>query len=222
MQLDSVNRVLLVERSDNTTKLAEFTTSIANLQNEASRFQSDYNKMKSDLQISKYENVELVRQLNNKKQEVVILKDSISKIQMNIHHSLVDEAVEIGKQYFLTNGIKGDIYEYLNNFRLIGSYTYTGTQGGNPSWSAAEGDIDPYTWFSETVTFFDKGIVFWEFAEHEGAGYQLFVPMLSVDEGKRQFEKLCKNMGGCIPPEDVEVDFSEFNGGVLLSWGGGC
>ena len=58
--------------------------------------------------------------------------------------------------------------------------------------------------------------------EYESASYELYIPLISLSKAKKYTELLCKNMGGCLGPEDVYVEYKSTNYGVKVSWGGGC
>jgi uncharacterized protein YjhX (UPF0386 family) len=69
---------------------------------------------------------------------------------------------------------------------------------------------------------YKEGIIFSKRYEHEGALYQLFIPMLSEKDIKKNIERLCKNMGGCVPVEEMVIEYEQTEFGVRISWGGGC
>jgi hypothetical protein len=152
-------------------------------------------------------------------------KQKLEKQKLDsINKALIPIQVPINKKFYLkpSRGNSEEIEGYLKNFELITSYAYYGKQSGNPNWQPSEGDEDPYSKYNRVISIYEHGIVFWEKIEYEGASYDLFIPMLSIIEGKNLIQNLCKNMGGCTPPEEVEVEFKEFMGGILVTWGGGC
>jgi hypothetical protein len=69
---------------------------------------------------------------------------------------------------------------------------------------------------------YKEGIIFSKRYEHEGALYQLFIPMLSEKDVKKNIERLCKNMGGCVPVEEMVIEYEQTEFGIRISWGGGC
>jgi hypothetical protein len=69
---------------------------------------------------------------------------------------------------------------------------------------------------------YKEGIIFSKRYEHEGALYQLFIPMLSEKDIKKNIERLCKNMGGCVPVEEMVIEYEQTEFGIRISWGGGC
>jgi hypothetical protein len=69
---------------------------------------------------------------------------------------------------------------------------------------------------------YKEGIIFSKRYEHEGALYQLFIPMLSEKDIKKNIERLCKNIGGCVPKEEMIIEYEQTEFGIRISWGGGC
>jgi hypothetical protein len=69
---------------------------------------------------------------------------------------------------------------------------------------------------------YKEGIIFSKRYEHEGALYQLFIPMLSEKDIKKNIERLCENMGGCVPVEEMVIEYEQTEFGIRISWGGGC
>jgi len=69
---------------------------------------------------------------------------------------------------------------------------------------------------------YKEGIIFSHRAEFEGSLYQLFIPLLKLSDVKRNIERLCKNMGGCLQPEEMEIKYEETDFGIKITWGGGC
>ena len=69
---------------------------------------------------------------------------------------------------------------------------------------------------------YKEGIIVSKRYEHEGALYQLFIPMLSKKDIKKNIERLCKNMGGCVPVEEMVIEYEQTEFGIRISWGGGC
>ena len=58
--------------------------------------------------------------------------------------------------------------------------------------------------------------------EYEGAVYELFIPLLSIIDVKKNIDKLCRKMGGCVGDEEMRIDYKETDFGVNVKWGGGC
>ena len=79
-----------------------------------------------------------------------------------------------------------------------------------------------YGWREIQHSYYKEGIVYTQTREHEGASYELYVPLLSIAHVKKNIDRLCRNMGGCIPPEEMEISYEIHEFGVMVSWGGGC
>jgi hypothetical protein len=167
----------------------------------------------------------LKQEMKEKKFTINSLSDSITALKKSPNNSseVAIQTLPIKKAMYLKKPTikSNDIQDYLDQFKLIQSYEYVGKQQGNPSHDATTGE-DPYAKYTQGYDIYEKGIVLWTFLEHEGARYQLFIPMLSVYEAKSLVLNLCENMGGCLAPDEVTVTFTEGNGGVFVSWGGGC
>ena len=71
-------------------------------------------------------------------------------------------------------------------------------------------------------SIYKEGIIFSERLEYEGSIYQLFIPLLNLTDVKKNVDKLCKNMGGCVQPEEMEIKYEETEFGIKITWGGGC
>lgn len=72
------------------------------------------------------------------------------------------------------------------------------------------------------LTTFKNGISFEMESGYEYSNYTLFLPLNLTEELKNGLERLCKNMGGCLSPEEVEVSYAAEKNGLKISWGGGC
>lgn len=135
----------------------------------------------------------------------------------------ITQAVDINSSIYIKpiKNKSAGIEEYLQYFKLMGSFKYEGKQSGNPNWNPADGE-DPYSWYSKSIEMYDKGIILWGFKEYEGESFELYIPIITTEQAKKLLERLCKNMGGCLTPEEVNVTYELFQDGVLISWGGGC
>jgi hypothetical protein len=71
-------------------------------------------------------------------------------------------------------------------------------------------------------SIYKEGIIFSERLEYEGSIYQLFIPLLNLTDVKKNVDKLCRNMGGCVQPEEMEIKYEETEFGIKITWGGGC
>jgi hypothetical protein len=69
---------------------------------------------------------------------------------------------------------------------------------------------------------YNEGIMFSQRFEYEGAIYQLFIPLINLTDVKKNIDRLCRNMGGCISPEEMEINYEVTEFGIKITWGGGC
>jgi hypothetical protein len=87
------------------------------------------------------------------------------------------------------------------------------------------GESDPrdvHGRMSVSTKIYKEGIVLVRNGEYEGASYELFIPLLKMADVKKIADRLCKNMGGCIRPEEMEIQYEQSMNGVNVYWGGGC
>jgi hypothetical protein len=223
-QVDSLKQKLIYENNYNIQKYDELNSKKENLLQLLEKEKTINKKINSENGALSKEVTLINQELKKKNTEIGFLLDSIGKIILNSKSITSDSELVINKQMFIKppNDQTKEIDEYLNNFKLIGNYIFKGKQTGNPSWNSSDGEEDPYSWFTRNISLYEHGIIMWKFQEHEGASYDLFIPMISIIEGKKLTQVLCKNMGGCTPPEEVEVVYEEVMGGILVHWGGGC
>jgi hypothetical protein len=87
------------------------------------------------------------------------------------------------------------------------------------------GEADPrdvHGRMSVSTKTYKEGIVLVRNGEFEGASYELFIPLLTMADAKKNVDRLCKNMGGCIRPEEMEIYYEQAKNGIKVYWGGGC
>jgi hypothetical protein len=73
-----------------------------------------------------------------------------------------------------------------------------------------------------TSTLYKNGIQLKDTRIYEGQSFELFIPHLTVNQAKKLVDRLCRNMGGCLGPDEVDVKYKETKDGVMVEWGGGC
>jgi hypothetical protein len=241
-RVDSLNRVLGSERSLNQSVLNDVNSKVSKLESQIDLITSDVSILTIELQESKgdlltkqKEIIESQRALSSKDKEIasikkenLILLDSLALVRKTVELINKDSVFTMNKVKKENYEIKildkdEDIWAYLSNFNLLETYSYDvqDPEMGNPYHDPSHGE-DPYARLEIIESMFEKGIILLHCEIHEGSTYELYIPMLSIIEAKYLLEDLCKNMGGCTPPEEVEVEFSVFQAGVLISWGGGC
>ena len=72
------------------------------------------------------------------------------------------------------------------------------------------------------TSIYKEGIIYTVRLEHEGASYQLYIPILETQDAQKMIDRLCRNMGGCIKPNEMEITYEKTDFGVKVTWGGGC
>lgn len=117
-----------------------------------------------------------------------------------------------------------NIKDWLEQFTLLNTHSINYTDGVQAFLPGDNGEMDYAIPRVVTVNYhvYKEGINLTESLEHEGASYILFLPFLKAADVKKNLEKICRNMGGCVAPEDVNFNIKETHYGVLVSWGGGC
>ena len=126
-----------------------------------------------------------------------------------------EQLAEEKKQSLLnsSNSTMNVIGDWLSQFEELRSNSINNNEDGSKSPEESE---------TITTTLYKNGIQFKETTIYEGQAFELFVPLLSAKEAKKLLNRLCKNMGGCLGPDEVDVKYTETNDGVKVVWGGGC
>lgn len=180
------------------------------------------------------ETAELLEKLNSKisenlalQKQLFSLADSL-KIERSLHEqksTLEKEELEITfkKLNKPANTSMNEIADWLKQFTLISEQTTfhydletAKFYGGEAASIAMFGKV------TLKNTTYQEGIVFNERYEYEGSMYQLFIPVLEIQDVKRLIDRLCKNMGGCVSADDMQVTYEKTDFGVKVLWGGGC
>lgn len=126
-----------------------------------------------------------------------------------------EQLAEEKKQSLLnsSNSKMNEIGDWLNQFEELRSNSINNNEDGSKGPEESE---------TITTTLYKNGIQFKETTIYEGQAFELFVPLLSAKEAKKLLNRLCKNMGGCLGPDEVNVKYTEAKDGVKVEWGGGC
>ena len=126
-----------------------------------------------------------------------------------------EQLIEEQKQKLLnsSNAKMNDIDDWLKQFDVLRSNSIDNNEDGTKSLEEAEK-------FYKTV--YKNGVTIEERVIYEGAHYELFIPLISAKEAKKIVDRLCRNMGGCLGPDEVDVKYKETKDGVKVDWGGGC
>jgi hypothetical protein len=82
--------------------------------------------------------------------------------------------------------------------------------------------LDVHGQVSISTLVYKEGIVYISRGEHEGVTYELFVPLLGLSDLRRIADRLFRNMGMCVTPEEMNIRYEETEYGIKVYWGGGC
>lgn len=126
-----------------------------------------------------------------------------------------EHLIEKQKQELLnsSNVKMNDIHDWLKQFEELRSNSMDNNEDGTKSLEEAQ---------KLYKTVYKNGVSIEENIMYEGAHYELFIPMLNAKEAKKIVDRLCRNMGGCLAPDEVNVKYEETKDGVKVEWGGGC
>ena len=126
-----------------------------------------------------------------------------------------EQLIEEQKQKLLnsSNSKINDVRDWLKQFEELRHNSITNNEDGTKNDQEIE---------TINKVVFKNGITFEETLVYEGEGYVLFIPLLTAKEAKKLVDRLCRNMGGCLGPDEVDVKYKETKDGVKVEWGGGC
>lgn len=126
-----------------------------------------------------------------------------------------EQLIEDQKQKLLnsSNAKMNDIYDWLKQFEELRSNSIDNNEDGTKN-------LEEAAKLHKTV--YKNGVIIEENVIYEGANYELFIPLISAKEAKKLVDRLCRNMGGCLGPDEVDVKYKETKDGVKVEWGGGC
>lgn len=165
----------------------------------------------------KLENQNAVRILND---TINVLKEAIAK-KLNSY----DEEFEL-RYADLNKPVKPnmeDINDWLKQFNLLSQNTITYLDHEIAKFYGGDDPIlDMHGKITIQNSIYKEGIIFSQKLEYEGVIYQLFIPLLNLSDAKKNIDKLCRNMGGCIQPEEMKIEYKETEFGIKVTWGGGC
>ena len=180
------------------------------------------------------ETAELLEKLNSKisenlalQKQLFSLADSL-KMERSINNTNASKTSEETEVTFKklnkpANATMNEVTDWLNQFTIISEQTTFHYDLETAKFYGGESaSIEMFGKVTLKNTLFQEGIVFNERYEHEGSLYQLFIPVLEIQDVKRLIDRLCRNMGGCISSDEMEVNYEKTDFGVKVSWGGGC
>jgi hypothetical protein len=180
------------------------------------------------------ETAELLEKINSKisenlalQKQLFSLADSL-KMERSINNNYASKTSEETEVTFKklnkpSNATMIEVTDWLNQFTIISEQsTFHYDLETAKFYGGESASIEMFGKVTLKNTLFQEGIVFNERYEHEGSLYQLFIPVLEIQDVKRLIDRLCKNMGGCVSADDMEVTYEKTDFGVKVLWGGGC
>jgi chromosome segregation ATPase len=225
ISLDSVKYVLDQERDKTIKNEADKEALISNLNLQI----KDLNE-----KIKSYSanNSNLNKEIANKNNQIKLLQIEIADKNdslMLLNDKLLSEDIvtEIELTYSTLNKPATqnmhEIGDWLSQFTLIceNSSTYFDKETAK-FYSGEQEPLEIHGKVTISNSIYKEGIIYTIRGEYEGASYQLIIPVLTLADVKRNIEKLCKNMGACIQPEEMEIKYEKTDFGIKVYWGGGC
>jgi hypothetical protein len=222
-QRDSISSVLHIELSSAIKKTATYDSIISVNSKKVQQLNDSIIRLNSNLSILDNQLINVNKELTVLKRENGAKSDSL-KLFMK-ENSPTDDVFELN--YSCLNKpattSMNDIYDWLSLFTLVSKNTTTFIDekaarlyGGDEPLLEVHGKVT----FSNSI--YKEGIIINERTEYEGQQYQLFIPLLNSSDVRKHIDKLCKNMGGCVSPEDMNINYEETEFGIKVTWGGGC
>lgn len=161
-----------------------------------------------------------IRNLNGQIEEMnsILARQKIEMTQLAEVNTVLGEFISSNTAKGLNNDFssfvndgQNDIWDFLNQFEENNRHT---TEIRNET-------DDKYNRMIEIINY-KNGISIKSTYGYENQSYSLYIPMDSEDTVRNGIERLCKNMGGCFGPEEVDVTYEGSGEGLLVTWGGGC
>ena len=209
------------------------------------RFKEELHSKSEAFQILKDENEKI-------KFELVLLKDSLIKSgdrAENLSSQLIkitnekhllkaelDENSEVLKVDSINSEFKvtykilnkpakvemNDLHDWLSQFTLICENEISFFDSHIAKFYGGEDPLDVHGNVSISTAVYKEGIIYIRRVEYEGVNYELFVPLFDKPDFKRIIDRLCRTMGMCNPPEEMDIRCEETDYGIKVYWGGGC
>ena len=230
-QYDSTVQQFEVSRQNKEKMLLKQKETIDSLNTELRGLNLKMHKLNQD-KLS--ETAELLEKLNLKisenlalQKQLFSLADSL-KMERSINNTNASKTSEETEVTFKklnkpVNATMNEVTDWLNQFTIISEQTTFHYDLETARFYGGESaSIETLGKVTLKNTLFQEGIVFNERYEHEGSMYQLFIPVLEIQDVKRLIDRLCRNMGGCVSSNEMEVNYEKTDFGVKVSWGGGC
>jgi hypothetical protein len=213
-RVDSLINVIYVKEQLSSSMIGNFNQEISVL-NQTNK------KLEIDLKNSNALNTRLVIENN-------IKTDSLKQLRYETSNS-TSSSREVNSSLLkkVSTSSMVDIYDWLNQFKEISknSISYFDKEvlkfyiGDGPESNYADNSIGKV---EISTIIYEEGIVFMQRSEFESNMFVLYVPILDVSFVKKQVDRLCRSMGGCLGPNEVNVRYELTDFGVKVSFGGGC
>jgi hypothetical protein len=209
MRLDSLKKASDTERNFNNIAIVEQKTKIINYEKQISSLNTTLFELNKDLSFKSTKLVNLDKQIDNLNTVIRLKSDSIKLLIDSKSHET--DLTEFGIQINYTLLNKPDynsLEDWLSQFTLVAKnkFSYTDNDLAN-YYAGGDTRVDLYGEVIFIYSMYREGIVFLVRGEHERASYQLFIPLITISDAKKNIENLCKKMGYCITPEKMKIDF---------------
>lgn len=243
--LDSIQRILLTERQNTSTKMQKLDSIVAFQENVILKEKHQVDTLNLELrrlnlkilevnQEKLLEASELIEKYNVKNNENLALMKELNSMKDSLHqersisnekNDFLKEAVEISKAslYKPANATMNEIVDWLNQFTILSeSQTIHYDLETARFYGGDESSIEQLGKVMLNTSIYKEGIIYTVRLEHEGASYQLYIPILETQDAQKMIDRLCRNMGGCINPSEMLITYERTEFGVKVTWGGGC
>lgn len=243
--LDSIQRILLTERQNTSAKMQKLDSIVAFQENVILKEKHQVDTLNLELrrlnlkilevnQEKLLEASELIEKYNVKNNENLALMKELNSMKDSLHqersisnekNDFLKEAVEITKAslYKPANATMNEIVDWLNQFTILSeSQTIHYDLETARFYGGDESSIEQMGKVMLNTSIYKEGIIYTVRLEHEGASYQLYIPILETQDAQKMIDRLCRNMGGCINPSEMEITYERTEFGVKVTWGGGC
>ena len=245
ISLDSIQRILLTERQNTSTKMQKLDSIVAFQENVILKEKHQVDTLNLELrrlnlkilevnQEKLLETSELMEKYNVKNNENLALMKELNSMKDSLHqersisnekNDFLKEAVEISKSslYKPANATMNEIVDWLKQFTILSeSQTFHYDLETARFYGGDETSLEQMGKVMLNTSIYKEGIIYTVRLEHEGASYQLYIPILETQDAQKMIDRLCRNMGGCINPSEMLITYERTEFGVKVTWGGGC
>ena len=114
------------------------------------------------------------------------------------------------------------IEDWLAQFTLLSDNEISFFDAKIARFYGGDKPLDVHGQVSISTEVYKEGIVYVSRGEYEGVTYELFVPLLELSDVRKIADRLFRNMGMCVSPEEMNIRYEETDYGIKVYWGGGC